>query len=192
MNNFLGSIRKYKSFQILVALAISLSVIFSLGWYFYRSANSIALYNNAVDCNFINKLFKENWYWLVAGNSDFNQTYVKNIFDRKSPTGDIKSAGSLSVYTYKDNNQPVGMVAFYKHKVYEGAILFLGVDKEYRGHGYARKLLKFALDKLKSQGVSIVRILTRTNNKPALNLYKSLGFKEVWSDKDYIKLNIEI
>lgn len=188
MKDIIKWFRNHKILNIIIACIIAISIALSLSIYYYNLGDNIYIYQNKQDKKFIKKLFKENWYWLVAGNSSYNKNYVENILNYKSPTGTNKNKETLEIYLYKEDNKPVAMVAFYKVKVYEGAILFLGVNKNYRGKGYARKLLNFGLSKLKSQNVSIVRILTRTDNKAALQLYKKLGFEKVWTDGSYVRL----
>jgi RimJ/RimL family protein N-acetyltransferase len=53
----------------------------------------------------------------------------------------------------------------------------MGVLKAYWGLGIAKELLKAAIDWAASSGaVSKINLLVRTDNTPAINLYKNLGF----------------
>lgn len=59
-----------------------------------------------------------------------------------------------------------------------GGIYGLEVLPDYRGKGFGRKLLLLSINKLKEKGVSSITLQVETNNKNALNLYTSCGFKE--------------
>lgn len=47
------------------------------------------------------------------------------------------------------------------------------------GHGYATKMVKFAIEKAKEEGCKAIRIDTEIGNIPAQTLYKKLGFRLV-------------
>lgn len=59
-----------------------------------------------------------------------------------------------------------------------GGIYGLEILPDYRGKGYGRELLVHSIIKLKESNVKGVTLQVETNNKNALNLYKSCGFKE--------------
>lgn len=59
-----------------------------------------------------------------------------------------------------------------------GGIYGLEVLPDYRGKGFGRKLLLLSINKLKEKGVDYITLQVETNNKNALNLYTSCGFKE--------------
>ena len=58
---------------------------------------------------------------------------------------------------------------------------------DYRGKGYGRELLILAINKLKEFKVKAINLQVETENKNALNLYKSCGFKENYI-MDYYRL----
>ncbi len=67
-----------------------------------------------------------------------------------------------------------------------GGIYGLEVIPEYRGKGYGRELLLLSIKKLKELNVNSITLQVETNNKNALNLYKSCGFKENYTMDYYI------
>jgi mycothiol synthase len=66
-----------------------------------------------------------------------------------------------------------------------GEIYVLAVNPDYKGKGVGRDLTITGLNYLKYQGLSNVMLYVGVENKPAFNLYKSLGFKEFGSDVMY-------
>ena len=61
----------------------------------------------------------------------------------------------------------------------------IAVKREERRRGVGRKLLKELLKRCREEGVKEVFLEVRKGNAPAVNLYRSLGFKEVGERKNY-------
>jgi len=66
-----------------------------------------------------------------------------------------------------------------------GEIYVLAVKPDYKGQGVGRNLTITGLNYLKYQGLNNVMLYVGVANKPAFNLYKSLGFNEFGSDVMY-------
>ena len=66
-----------------------------------------------------------------------------------------------------------------------GEIYVLAVNPDYKGQGVGRDLTITGLNYLKYQGLKNVMLYVGVENKPAFNLYKSLGFNEFGSDVMY-------
>jgi mycothiol synthase len=66
-----------------------------------------------------------------------------------------------------------------------GEIYVLAVNPDYKGQGVGRDLTITGLNYLKYQGLNNVMLYVGVENKPAFNLYKSLGFNEFGSDVIY-------
>ncbi|ASY13787.1 mycothiol synthase [Candidatus Nanopelagicus hibericus] len=66
-----------------------------------------------------------------------------------------------------------------------GEIYVLAVNPDYKGQGIGRDLTITGLNYLKYQGLNNVMLYVGVENKPAFNLYKSLGFNEFGSDVMY-------
>ena len=66
-----------------------------------------------------------------------------------------------------------------------GEIYVLAVNPDYKGQGVGRDLTTTGLNYLKYQGLNNVMLYVGVENKPAFNLYKSLGFNEFGSDVMY-------
>ncbi len=66
-----------------------------------------------------------------------------------------------------------------------GEIYVLAVNQDYKGQGMGRDLTITGLNYLKYQGLNNVMLYVGIENKPAFNLYKSLGFNVFGSDVMY-------
>ena len=66
-----------------------------------------------------------------------------------------------------------------------GEIYVLAVDPSCKGNGIGKDLTTTGLYYLKYQGLSSAMLYVGVENKPAFNLYKSLGFNEFGSDVMY-------
>ncbi|MDH5807157.1 MAG: ribosomal protein S18-alanine N-acetyltransferase [Candidatus Methanomethylicaceae archaeon] len=66
-----------------------------------------------------------------------------------------------------------------------GHIISIAIDKDYRGKGFGKKLLKETIDNLIKMGVKKIRIEVRESNEIAINLYKKFGFIEKEKIKEY-------
>lgn len=140
-------------------------------------------YNPKSDREFILNTFKNNWYWLVSESSkDFSAEFM---LDNKSSSKD--KVGDLNIKVCYEKNKPVGFTAYFMKTSNYGYILFIAVAEQYRGHGYSKKLINYALEDLKKKGACIVALTTRTSNKVARALYISLGFKEFENDGKFVK-----
>ena len=70
----------------------------------------------------------------------------------------------------------------------EGQITNVAVAPQYRRQGVAKKLFRVFLDKGEQKGLTAFTLEVRTSNVPAIELYKSFGFKEAGVRKDFYEL----
>ena len=67
----------------------------------------------------------------------------------------------------------------------QGDVLSVCVDKEYRGQGLAKGLLKGLFEKAKEKGVEVLFLEVEEENLPAISLYKKLGFSQISKRENY-------
>ena len=169
--------------NILISLVIFFSIVASniflrkINFNFnksYAKSREIRDYNEKTDRDFILKIFKEDWYWLVSEDSiDFSPEYM---LDNKASSRAQNCKNNLTIKLYYQQNYPAGFICYFMKSKYEGYILILAIDKAYRNKGYARALINYAINDLKKRGAIFIKIVTRTNNKAARLLYESVGF----------------
>ncbi len=60
---------------------------------------------------------------------------------------------------------------------HRGSIFYLAVDPDYRGRGYARKIVDHLTALLKQRGCPKLNIMVRSSNQGVLEFYCRLGFQ---------------
>lgn len=55
----------------------------------------------------------------------------------------------------------------------------MAVDANFQGRGLGRQIAEFALEVARNENAKIVELYSNTVLEPAINLYRSLGFREV-------------
>lgn len=141
-------------------------------------------YNAERDKEAIKQLFKDNWYWLIAG----DEYDIDYFLDTKSPSKyqpEYHGKMQIKVMRTKDGRF-VGFVSYFKKNFFKGDLRFVAVKKDFRGHGYGKQLTKYATDALFDMGVARVKLVTRTTNFAAQKVYKSLGFTETFREGGYV------
>lgn len=99
-------------------------------------------------------------------------------------------AGNYKNITYmaENENGAIGKVRIEINNK-QGGIYGLGVLPEYRGLGYGREILSLAIEELIKNNAEIIFLQVLTDNKNALNLYKSCGFEERYTMDYFIIRN---
>ena len=67
----------------------------------------------------------------------------------------------------------------------EAHVLNVCIRDEYRGRGFARKILLYLLDRARSAGMYEAFLEVRPSNTAAARLYRSLGFEQVGIRRGY-------
>lgn len=170
----------YKKIFLCSAVILACSV-FYYGYQHYKKnyliaeKNGFIPYDDVRDRPFIKRLFKDDWYLLMAdphGDVDF-------VFSTRSPNPrEPKYFGKMDITMLFENGQPVGVVTYYMKTRALAQILFLIVDKNFRGKRYGEKLLNYAFEALRKKGATSVKLFVRSVNKPARKLYERVGFQE--------------
>lgn len=103
------------------------------------------------------------------------------LFDRLSE--EIRSP-TRRFYIARLGPEPIGClgVVGHEHRVF---VISLGVLPEYRGCGYGRQMLTKIANMLAAEDWEEVLLEVRTENRNALSLYRSCGFKETTSYNYY-------
>jgi ribosomal protein S18 acetylase RimI-like enzyme len=175
---------KWHKYSYLVAsLAVIGSVLTCWLIYLYWPASisdGIHDYNAKRDRQAILDIFEKDWYWMVEG--DHNSFSPAKMLDAKSPKEaryNPALRGQEKVKVLLVNGSVAGFISYYKRKAYLGHVHLINVLSAYRGHGYANKLMRVAIEDLFSDPtVSMIKLAVRKNNQTAIKLYKRLGFVE--------------
>ncbi len=108
--------------------------------------------------------------------SSYNEEKDRTEEEWKKRTGDVLFALS--------EDTPVGMVVYiYENKIkakHIANIFGLYVSEKYRGMGIGKKLIDSVLEKIKeNNAISKIKLTVNSEQKAALKLYESCGFKVV-------------
>lgn len=153
--------------------------------------------------------FEHTEYGMVCEKSDWNMRSAMNLTFRKAVNRDIKQLVFFDMMCYgvspKDaegfyepyindfyiaeiDSRPVGKICV-SHDNKEGHISSLAVATNYRGRGFGREILDYALDMIFSDGFSRASLEVDKDNKIAQSLYRSCGFKTA-EQYDYYELTL--
>lgn len=166
--------------KLLLILALSCAVVGGAYYYYHAhrgflsaQIEGISDYDPARDKQEILNLFKSDIYWLSA-NPDYDAEYM---LDNRAPGGEnTRYFGQMQIKVLRDNDAFVGFVAYYKKTADEGFLNFVCVKPEMRGKHYAERLMKYAENDFRAQGVHRIKLLTRTVNHRARALYTRMGY----------------
>jgi ribosomal protein S18 acetylase RimI-like enzyme len=166
---------------LLIFLAAGAALYFyGTPYFFVPDKNGIRLYQQA-DKEFVRAMFAHDWRTMVSEEYDLDFTLdhaTSSQWERKH---------DMIMKVMQEDGRVVGYSAVYKKAQFWGRILFIIVDKEYRGKGYAKALVMDALRYLFfDQDCLKVTLLTRQYNTAAQILYEKVGFT-VYEDDEYDK-----
>ena len=120
----------------------------------------------------LTKLIRDESKYDKLISKDFKvQDYFKNV---------IKDSNNI-LLGYIIDNQIIGYtyLKYLANDNKKGYLIDgLYILENYRGQGYAKKLLKYALNLLENKSLDFIDINVLGANKKARNLYKLLGFKD--------------
>lgn len=154
------------------------------GVLFYPPPESmISDFNETRDTQAILNVMKDNWYWLISS-PDYRADLMlsKRTPSHKEP----QYFGKLVIKVLRNTNDLIGFVNYYKKNEYQGHLFLLAIDKKYRGKGYAKKLVLYAMNDLKKMGAQWVQLVTRETNTTARSLYKKLGLQEYLQEDGFV------
>lgn len=174
-----------------IGLLAFLGVLLALGTFLWQNdinhyRSSIRPFNQDKDFISLTKLINANKFFL-SENPNFP---TEKFLLWRAPAFDPSKKGQARLEVIEVDGVTAGFISFYRKSLYEGYIWLLAVDSAFRSQGLGKQLMQFAEKELKKQGVRYIRISTRTINKPALKLYKNLGYvtEELYEERGMINL----
>jgi ribosomal protein S18 acetylase RimI-like enzyme len=94
---------------------------------------------------------------------------------------EIIGSQSNRFFVAKDGDKIIGMLILVIYRKMAFKISWLEdivVDEKYRGKGIATKLINYAIENAKAEGVSSVNLTSRPERESANRLYGKLGFEK--------------
>ncbi len=163
-----------------VALTVAAFSVYS--WFFYD--NGVVDYKAWRDKASVKKMFHDDWQLLQYGDFD-----VDFMLDNRS-SSQYTAHSNLVLKVLRESGKTIGFLAYYPKSPYCWQMLFLIVDKDHRGKGYASKLVQHFIDDSVARGAVKLMTFTRLINTPARSVYEGkFGFKDVMHyDDKYMDL----
>ena len=104
----------------------------------------------------------------------------------RTPDKNPRNYRTLIIKVLREGDKTAGFVAYYKLNSFTYKLLYLAVDKDFRGKRYGMRLAKYAIQDMFARGGKIIKLVTRVKNKKARSLYKKLGFKETLIEDGFV------
>ena len=115
---------------------------------------------------------------------DFQQIVEieKSAFPNPYPVGYLRflAKGSRSTFLVAEDDSGIaGFIIADVRRRGEGHIVSIAVKERVRRRGIAKRLMEAATSELRERGAKFIKLEVRSTNLPAINLYHSLGFRDV-------------
>lgn len=103
----------------------------------------------------------------------------------------LRETNSAGYIIFDDNNL-AGFATFFRDIDDEDSTFvdYLWVSEKYRGKGMAETLLRYVFRYSKARRRNTVFLETSDDNKPAISLYRKIGFQKILSEDGYILFGI--
>ncbi len=171
----------------IVIAAVAFAVFGYCGYAWTSYDNGIVDYKVSRDKVAIKKIFHDDWKMLYYGDfdkiseTDFN---VDFMLDNRS-SSQYSAHSNLILKVLRESGKTVGFLAYYPKSQYWWHMLFLIVDQDHRGKGYASKLVQFFIDDCVARGAIKLTTFTRLVNTKARAVYEGkFGFKDIGHPDD--------
>lgn len=89
-------------------------------------------------------------------------------------------------YVIKSRDKIVGYCIYYlkptlslKGFEKQSVIYSIATDRNFRGRGFAERLLRSSIEEMKVNRISSILLYVNINNLPAIQLYEKIGFREI-------------
>ena len=175
----------FKNYSHSITIMMTITMFLVIGycgyaWTYYD--NGVIDYKAWRDKSAIKKMFHDDWKLLYYGDwdklseADFN---VDFMLDNRS-SSQHAAHSNLTLKVLREAGQTIGFLAYYPKSPYWWHMLFLIVDKDHRGKGYASKLVQFFIDDSVARGAIKLTTFTRLINTSARAVYEGkFGFKDI-------------
>lgn len=152
-------------------------------------------YSNAKDVRIL-KACLEHWF---QNPKDLNLTapQMKYPFNFNKWVADSYAKGNTRSFILKENDWIVGYMSLQLQPKNDFIHLFhVFVDREHRGKGYSKLLIKKAITYAQKADIPAITLFVLPSNEIAVNLYKSYGFEDTGekgrSGSPRMQLNVKL
>ena len=121
----------------------------------------------------------------ATGIAEIEARCFPDPWDRRAVSDLIATEGAMC-FTARDGERVVAYVIG-RMIAPEGEIYRVAVDEQYRRRGVAYRLLDYAVKTSRGKGLESLFLEVRSQNYPAISLYRAYGFREVGRRKNYYR-----
>lgn len=183
-----------KTLMKIAAVLILLSFGASVFYYYapqqvLAPSSPISDFQDERDTQDMLKIFEKDRYWLISS-EDYDPAWA--LKTRSPNKRDSRYFGKMNIKVLRENGQLVGFITYYMRNFFLGQVLFLAVNPEFRGKGYAQQLMQYAIDDMKKQGASMITLVTRTSNTSAQSVYKKAGFTMTHEEDGFVYFDLKV
>lgn len=182
--------------KLITVAAVLILLSFGASVFYYYAPQPMFVSNEPIsdfqderDTQDLLKLFEKDRYWLISS-EDYDPAWA--LKTRSPNKRDNRYFGKLHIKVLRENGQFLGFVAYYMKNFFLGQLLFLGVNPDFRGKGYAQQLMKYAIEDMKKMGASMITLVTRTSNTSAQSVYKKLGFSVTHEEDGFVYFELRV
>jgi ribosomal protein S18 acetylase RimI-like enzyme len=170
----------------IIALSSGLLLVIALGVFGAYKSMQGRIYDfvPSRDTAAILQNFNDDWYWLIAEGLAFD---TKWMLETRSPDNDPAYHGKLIIKVILDQGKTAAFTTYYRKSPQTGRIQFISVNRRFRGKGYAKKMVDYAVKDLFKQGCQEVILSTRVNNIWARRVYENYGFVAYKDDGRFVE-----
>jgi ribosomal-protein-alanine N-acetyltransferase len=118
--------------------------------------------------------------------ASFNNPTTREWYERELERPDV-----CYIYVLRTPEQPVAAFCAFWLVADQAHINNLAVLPELRGRGLGTQLLEAIIAEAAHLGAAVLTLEVRASNTPALQLYRSAGFKQVGDRKNYYTKPVE-
>jgi ribosomal protein S18 acetylase RimI-like enzyme len=161
------------------------------GYYFWHhfyehTSFKIRDFDYQTDGQAIDALFHkgDNFYWMIGGRPEHRSEYSVDFMLRYRSSSQYEKKYNLILKTILVDGRIAGLLAYHPESSRVWRLLFLIVDQDFRGRGFAKKMLKYAVDDMLARGAIQLVVYTRNNNFKAQKMYTDFGFKQVGTSNE--------
>lgn len=147
--------------KVVVVLIVSLFLGAGIFWLQRPIVHSEHIVDFDYDCDAdqVKEMFNDNIYWMLG--SELKGRYSIDWVLKHRSSSQVKKLDNVVIKVWRENDEVVGFIAYYHYALLHWQILFLLVDKKHRRKGYAKKLMRYALDDMqndyyKAQEIAVV------------------------------------
>ncbi len=165
--------------RIILISLITAVIVATAGWFLFvrQTGPQIIEFDINRDGKDIMAIYERDWDWLIPG--DRNSFSPELMMAYRAPQQNPMYAGRLKIKVMRDENDKlIGFVAWFMKNADVGFLNFLDVNPEYRGKGYAEKLVRYAMDQMIKGGAKKLTMVTYTHNARARKFYNRIGWRE--------------